>query len=92
MIIRMLTGAPGSIDGFRVATYEADQEYDLTATVGARELAAAFVAAGLAEEAGAKTASAAEAEQTVEGDAQAQALEVDAGSPPAKPGRKPKAQ
>lgn len=51
MKITMLKTAPGSVDGIRVATYEAGAEYDLTATDGERDLAAAFVAAGLAEKA-----------------------------------------
>jgi predicted nuclease with TOPRIM domain len=53
MKIRMLTTERGSIDGVRVASYAADQEYDLTTTPGARALAEAFVGAGLAEEVGA---------------------------------------
>lgn len=53
MKIRMLTTERGSVDGVRVASYVADQEYDLTATPGARALAEAFVGAGLAEEVGA---------------------------------------
>jgi hypothetical protein len=48
MKIRMKTTAPGSIDGIRVTSYEADTEYDLTATTGERDLAAAFVGAGFA--------------------------------------------
>ena len=49
MKIRMKTTAPGSVDGIRVVTYNADTEYDLTTTAGACSLAAAFVAAGMAE-------------------------------------------
>jgi hypothetical protein len=49
MKIRMKTTAPGSVDGIRVATYNADTEYDLSATDGERSLAAVFVAAGMAE-------------------------------------------
>lgn len=48
MRISMLQTTPGSIDGIRVASYEADTEYDLTATAGERDLASAFVGAGLA--------------------------------------------
>lgn len=50
MKIRMLTTAPGSVDGFRVSVYEVMHVYDLTASAGARDLAAAFVGAELAEE------------------------------------------
>lgn len=56
MKITMLQAAPGSIDGIRVATYESGTEYDLTATDGARDLAQAFVGAGLAVEVDAKPA------------------------------------
>jgi hypothetical protein len=56
MKIIMSTTAPGSVDGIRVATYEAGTEYDLTATSGERELAVAFVGAGLAAETGAAPA------------------------------------
>jgi hypothetical protein len=56
----MTVTTPGSTDGIRVVTYEADTEYDLTATDGERDLAAAFVGAGLAVEAGAKPAKAAD--------------------------------
>lgn len=48
MRIIMLQATPGSIDGIRVTVYEADTEYDLTATDGERDLAAAFVGADLA--------------------------------------------
>ena len=79
----MLSSAPGSIDGIQVAMYAVDQEYDLTATAGSRELAAAFVDAGLAEEIGAKASACAEVALA----------DVDHDAPvPAKPGRKPKAQ
>jgi hypothetical protein len=71
------------VDGIRVAMFEADQEYDLTATSGARDLAVAFVDAGLAEESGEKPAPAAEVAPA----------DVAAGEcVPSKPGRKPKAQ
>ncbi|QJE03055.1 hypothetical protein HH212_26220 [Massilia forsythiae] len=52
MKIIMLSTAPGSVDGIRVMSYEADREYDLTGTAGAQDLAAAFVGAGLAKEVG----------------------------------------
>jgi hypothetical protein len=50
MKIRMLKTENGSVDGIRVKAYEQGVEYDLTNTQGERELAAAFVAAGMAEE------------------------------------------
>jgi len=83
----MLSTAPGSVDGIRVASYEADQEYDLTATPGARDLAEAFVDAGLATEVGAEPIqqAAADAELPPGG------ADVEA-APAAKPARKPKAQ
>lgn len=56
MQIRMLKTENGSIDGIRVTSYEADVEYDLTATAGERDLAAAFVGAGLAVDLDAKPA------------------------------------
>lgn len=88
MKIRMLESASGSVDGWRVASYEAGEEYDLTATAGARDLAEAFVGAGLAEEVGATKASASNDGEAVE------AAAVDAAETPSapKPGRKPKAQ
>lgn len=52
MKIRMLSTAPGSVDGIRVVRYRADQEYDLGETEGALDLAAAFVASKLAVRAG----------------------------------------
>ena len=79
----MLSSVSGSVDGIQVAIYHADQEYDLTATAGAQDLAAAFVAAGLAEECGAQQASAVEVTQA-DGDSSAPVQ--------TKPGRKPKAQ
>lgn len=48
MKIRMKTTEQGSTDGIRSSTYEADKEYDLGATPGEIDLAAAFVAAGMA--------------------------------------------
>jgi hypothetical protein len=84
MKIRMLSTAPGSVDGIRVSSYEEGHEYDLTATAGARELAEAFVGSGLAEDVGAKAAP--EVTDAVEGST------ADASPAPAKPGRKPKAQ
>lgn len=56
MKIIMTRSAPGSVDGIRVANYEVGTEYDLTATAGERDLAAAFVGAGMAEEVGAPVA------------------------------------
>jgi xanthine dehydrogenase molybdopterin-binding subunit B len=79
----MLRSAPGSVDGIRVSMFEADKEYDLTATSGARDLAVAFVDAGFAEESRAKPVSVPEvAPAGVPADESA----------PVKPGRKPKAQ
>lgn len=49
MKIRMLKTMPGSVDGTAVRDYEAGQDYDLTATAGARDLAAVFVREGWAE-------------------------------------------
>lgn len=86
MKIIMLSTVPGSVDGFRVTTYQADVEYDLGATDGERALAHAFVDAGLAEESGAAMTSAA-AEAVTEADATAEPAE----GAPAKPGRKAKA-
>jgi hypothetical protein len=83
MKVRMLSSAPGSIDGIHVVMYEVDQEYDLTTTAGSRDLAAAFVDAGLAEELGAKGVASVEVARA----------DVDCEAPAsAKPGRKPKAQ
>jgi hypothetical protein len=48
MQIRMLKTENGSVDGIKVAQYAEGTEYDLTATAGERDLAAAFVGAGLA--------------------------------------------
>ena len=50
MKILMLKTTAGSVDGIRVTTYAEGQSYDLTATKGARDLAAALVGAGLAKE------------------------------------------
>lgn len=63
MKIRMLSPQKGSLDGCHVMTYENDKEYDLTGTDGARSLAAAFVAAGMAAEVGRAAPVAAEPEQ-----------------------------
>jgi hypothetical protein len=90
MKVIMLAGAPGSIDGFRVTTYEAGQEYDLTTSAGARELAVAFVVAGLAEEVGATSVPAATPEQPDDVDSQESSPVDDAAPEPPKPGRKPK--
>jgi len=93
MQIRMLITAPGSVDGIRVASYVADQEYDLTATAGERDLAAAFVGSGLAEEVGAGPAPVVDAAPAgAEGITPATADAADApAASPAKPGRKSKA-
>jgi len=48
MKIRMLSTQNGSLDGIRVAIYEAGKEYDLSESVGARALAKAFVDARMA--------------------------------------------
>lgn len=48
MKILMLKTENGSIDGIRVTVYAAGAEYDLSETPGSRDLAAAFVAAGMA--------------------------------------------
>jgi hypothetical protein len=92
MKIRMLSTAPGSIDGVRVASYEAGVEYDLTNTDGARALAQAFVGAELA-----KRVAAVDAPNPGEPDggaAETDALGPETGDSavPSKPGRKPKAQ
>jgi hypothetical protein len=83
MKIIMTQTVPGSVDGIRVSTYESDVEYDLTATEGERDLAAAFVNAGFAQEVGAERPAAPE----VEADAGTE------GAPAApRPGRRPRAQ
>lgn len=56
MKIIMNKTAPGSVDGIRVRDYVAGAEYDLSGSAGARELAASFVASGLASEAAAQIA------------------------------------
>lgn len=63
MRIRMLKTTPGSVDGIKISTYEAEQEYDLTATHGERQLAAAFVGAGLAVDLSAKASAPSAQEQ-----------------------------
>lgn len=50
MKIRMLSTQNGSLDGIKVAKYEAGVEYDLSATAGGRALAQAFVGACMAVE------------------------------------------
>jgi hypothetical protein len=76
MKILMTASAPGSVDGIRVKQYVEGAEYDLTTTPGERDLAAAFVGAGLAVEVS---------------DDPPQAPEDPAAPPEAKrPGRKPK--
>ncbi len=52
MKIKMLETQRGSVDGCRVSAYEQGAEYDLTTTQGERELASAFVGAGMATEIG----------------------------------------
>lgn len=56
MKVRMTKTMPGSVDGIRVQQYEADAEYDLTASTGATELARVFVTEGWAEVVGAEPA------------------------------------
>jgi hypothetical protein len=90
MKILMLSTEPGSVDGIRVALYEAGQEYDLTATVGARELAEAFVGAGRAEEVGASKAAADPG--AVTDDASEHGAETSETAAAPKRDRKPKAQ
>jgi hypothetical protein len=50
MKIKMLSTQNGSIDGIRIASYEAGSVHDLSFSKGERELARAFVAAGMAVE------------------------------------------
>lgn len=50
MKIRMTTTENGSTDGIRVTVYQDGVEYDLSATAGERDLASAFVGAGMAVE------------------------------------------
>lgn len=50
MKIQMLSTQKGSVDGIHIATYAADSIHDLSASKGERELAAAFVGAGMAAE------------------------------------------
>jgi hypothetical protein len=90
MKIVMKETADGSVDGISTATYKAGEEYDLTATAGARDLAEAFVGAGLAEEVGAIKVA---VDQGAVAD-EAEVSAADATETPSapKPGRKPKAQ
>jgi hypothetical protein len=90
MRIRMLKTENGSIDGIRVQSYDEGMEYDLSGTVGARELGESFVGAGLAEEVGAK-ARPVDAEVVATADTETL---TDEGSdaPAVKPGRKSKSQ
>jgi hypothetical protein len=90
MRIRMLKTENGSIDGIRVQSYDEGMEYDLSGTVGARELGESFVGAGLAEEVGAK-ARPADAEVAAVADAEVPA-DDSTDVPAAKPGRKSKSQ
>jgi hypothetical protein len=91
MKILMLSTEPGSVDGFRVSTYEAGREYDLTEPAGARELAAAFVAAGLAEQVNASPASVGDDEPAGDEEPQEAVQGVDAVPAAPKSGRKQKA-
>lgn len=54
MRIKMLRTERGSVDGVRVAVYRAGEEYDL-ASPGGRDLATAFIGAGVAVEIGEAT-------------------------------------
>lgn len=92
MKIVMLRTERGSVDGVRIASYEAGQEYDLTATAGARDLAKAFIGAELAREVGAKPTLAADPEPADVDASQVPAPEADAVAATAKAGRKPKVQ
>lgn len=56
MRIRMLKTENGSVDGIRVKQFAEGEQYDLTATAGERDLAAAFVGADLAVEVGVEPA------------------------------------
>lgn len=55
MHIKMTSTQIGSVDGIRAAEYAEGREYDLTNTDGERELASAFVDAGMAVEVGSKS-------------------------------------
>jgi hypothetical protein len=90
MKIRMLSTAPGSVDGIRVSSYEQGQEYDLTGAAGAQELAAAFVGSGLAEEVGAKSAAPAKVESAAADVAEGADPTAAEAPAPARPGRKTK--
>lgn len=88
MKITMNRSVPGSIDGIRVTDYVAGIEYDLSASPGARSLAAAFVGAGMAVEVAAKQAEAKAVEPEVEAlPAEVAHIEPEA-KPQAKPGKK----
>lgn len=89
MKIRMTQTTPGSVDGIRVQSYEAGQEYDLSATAGERELAAAFVNADLAEIAGKITAAKPQAPEAPAFES-VEPVADDAEPARAKPGRKPR--
>jgi hypothetical protein len=92
MKIRMLRSAPGSVDGIRVGMYEVDQEYDLSTSAGAVDLAQSFVGAGLAEKLGASPAEPVVAEAGNVGAAEhLDAAGIEQPTTPAKPSRKPKA-
>ena len=50
MKIKMLSAQKGSIDGIHIAEYAAGSVHDLSASKGERELAHAFIGAGMAVE------------------------------------------
>lgn len=88
MKITMNRSVPGSLDGIRVTDYVAGVEYDLTASPGARSLAAALVAAGMAVEVTAKPVEAKAIEPEVEAlSAEVAQVESEA-KPQAKPGKR----
>jgi hypothetical protein len=92
MKIRMLRSAPGSVDGIRVGMYEVGQEYDLSTSPGAVDLAQSFVGAGLAEKLGAGPAKSVAEAGNVGAAEHVDAVCVEQPTTQAKPGRKPKAQ
>lgn len=91
MKIVMKESVPGSVDGINTAVYEARHEYDLTGSDGERDLAAAFVGAGFAEEVKAKSASPAVVTEAAAGDADAASAAAEPALA-AKLGRRAKAQ
>ncbi len=50
MKIKMLSTQNGSLDGIRIASYQAGSVYDLSGSPGARDLAKAFLGARMAIE------------------------------------------